>query len=49
MKHTVKDCGHPVEDSAPQVDPTNEMKIVWRVRFPTENNEDSFVKYGDWA
>lgn len=49
MKRTVKDCGYPVENSTPQVDPTDEMKIVWRVRLPTENIKDSFVKHSDWA
>jgi hypothetical protein len=36
-----------VDDCCPEVDPTDELVVVWRVRFTLENIVDGFVEDGD--
>jgi hypothetical protein len=46
-KLTVKNSGYPVNDGTPEVDPADEVEIVWRIGFALEDIKYSFVENGN--
>lgn len=45
--HTIQNSRDPVEDGCPEVNPSNEVEVVWRIRFAKQDVVYGLIEDGD--
>ena len=44
---TIEERSYPMEDCTPEINPSDELQIIWWIGLCIENIEYSFVKHSD--